>query len=68
MIIINIGEYANKLSNDIRRDNPNIPWKDVIGMRNIFAHNYIGVNFKTLWDTLNEDIPYLKEHFQLLLE
>lgn len=46
MIVINIGEYAGKLSDYIRLENNDFEWSDIIGMRNIFAHNYIGVDFE----------------------
>lgn len=67
MIVINIGEYAGKLSDYIRLENNDFEWSDIIGMRNIFAHNYIGVDFEILWKTLNNDIPLIKEFFEDIL-
>ena len=57
MLVINIGEYAGKLSDYIRLENKDFPWSDIIGMRNIFALNYLGVNFVILGNTLNNDVP-----------
>lgn len=62
MIVINIGEYSGKLSQYIRDENKYFPWSDVIGMRHRFAHNYLGVNFVILWNTLNNDIPLIKDY------
>ena len=67
MIVINIGEYANKLSSYIVEENSSFPWSDVIGMRHRFAHNYLGVNYVILWNTLNNDIPLIKEFFEDIL-
>lgn len=38
--IVVIGEAANRLSDNFRCQHPNIPWKEIIGMRNILAHQY----------------------------
>ncbi len=37
-------------------------------MRNIFAHNYMGINFIELWDTMEEDIPELQKMLERILE
>lgn len=68
MLVINIGEYAGKISEYIRLENKDFPWSDIIGMRNIFAHNYLGVNFVILWNTLNNDVPEIKEFFEDILK
>ena len=57
MLVINIGEYAGKISEYIRLENKDFPWSDIIGMRNIFALNYLGVNFVILGNTLNNGVP-----------
>lgn len=68
MLVINIGEYAGKISEYIRLEYKDFPWSDIIGMRNIFAHNYLGVNFVILWNTLNNDVPEIKEFFEDILK
>ena len=61
MAILQIGELANKLSDDFRENNPVIPWRLVIGMRNRFAHSYGSMNLSTIWQTAVESIPQLKQ-------
>jgi len=68
MVIIDLGESANKLSEDYLEKHPQVPWRDIIGMRNIFAHNYMGINFIELWDTMEEDIPELHKMLERILE
>ena len=67
MCIIQIGELANRLSEEMKEDNKNIPWRAIIGMRNFHAHDYENVNLKIVWNTLLEDIPELKQNLEKLL-
>lgn len=54
-----IGEAASKVSETCRDENDNIPWKDVIGMRNRLTHGYFDVNLDVVWETIQTDIPDL---------
>lgn len=56
-----IGEAANRLSDTTRDQAPAIPWEQIIGMRNILIHAYFGVNLDTVWATVINFIPDLKE-------
>jgi len=62
-----IGEASNNLAPKIRSNNPQVPWRDMINMRNILIHNYMGVNVKTIWDTVTEDLPELKKQITAIL-
>ena len=68
MVIIDLGESVNKLSKEYLEKHPQIPWSDIVRMRNIFAHNYMGINFIELWDTMEEDIPELQKMLERILE
>lgn len=57
--IIIIGEATKRLSTEFKNIHPHIPWKDIAGMRDILAHQYDRVNFNSLWDTVENDIPEL---------
>jgi len=52
-----IGEAANKLDKSIKHKKTDIPWKDVINMRNKMIHDYFGVDLATVWNTIKEDLP-----------
>lgn len=54
-----IGEAASRVSAETRSQNPEIPWRGVIGMRNRIVHGYEVLDVDVLWDTLNEDVPPL---------
>lgn len=56
-----IGEAANNLSDEFKNNQPKIPFRDIIDMRNLLTHEYFGVNAKIVWDTSQTDLPKLKE-------
>lgn len=56
-----IGEASNNLSEKFKRENPNMPLRDAIDMRNFLIHEYFGVDINVVWRTCKEDLPMLKE-------
>jgi len=56
-----IGEAVNNLSEKIKSDNTNIPWNEIIGMRNKIIHEYFGVDEEILWKTIKEDLPEFRK-------
>jgi len=55
-----IGEAAGKLSDEFKAQNLEIPFRDIIDMRNFLIHEYFGVDTKVVWDTCKDDLPKLK--------
>ena len=60
MCLIQIGELAGRVSEDVIRDNPSVAWRSIKAMRNIHAHDYGNIDYSIVWDTLMNDIPDLK--------
>ena len=54
-----MGEAASKVTAEYRRLHPEIPWRDIVEMRNRIAHGYFDLNLKIIWDTVQEDLPGL---------
>ena len=55
-----IGEATKRVSKELRSRNPDIPWSDMAGMRDVLIHDYIDVDLGVVWKTASEDIPNLK--------
>ncbi|MEK7574495.1 MAG: DUF86 domain-containing protein [Patescibacteria group bacterium] len=56
-----IGEAANNLSDEFKKNHSEIPFSDMTDMRNILIHEYFGVNQKIVWYTCKKDLPRLKK-------
>ena len=54
-----IGEASNRLSEHIHLENPNIPWRTIIGFRNVIVHEYFGLDDKIVWAVIQNEIPSL---------
>lgn len=54
-----IGEAASKISPTTRIEHAEIPWQDVIGMRNRLIHGYFDIDLDRVWDTVTGDVPEL---------
>src|SRR5471030_3331873 len=52
-----IGEACNALSDELKVEHPAIPWKSVIGFRNISIHEYFGINLHLVWEIAKNDLP-----------
>lgn len=55
-----IAEAAKKLPIEIRSNNPQVPWRSIIGLRNIIAHTYDEVNLEEVWSIVALHLPKTK--------
>ena len=62
-----IGEACNALSDDLKVQYTAIPWKSIIGFRNISIHEYFGVNLQLVWEIAKNDLPSLKQEMTAML-
>ena len=63
-----IGEASNHLSDELTEQNPDIPWADIVGLRNILVHQYFGIDLRQVWETAELDMPILKAKVREILQ
>ncbi len=63
-----VGESASHISDELRAQQPNLPWKKIIGMRNVLVHNYWLIEQAEFWDAVQNHIPPLIEQLLQLIE
>ncbi len=62
-----VGEAARQVSEDTRRRAAGIPWAQIVGMRNILAHDYGAVDLERVYSVVMEDLSELLEHISKLI-
>jgi uncharacterized protein with HEPN domain len=62
-----IGEAAKKLSPEFRDENPDLPVREAIGMRNLLVHEYDYINVDEVWKVVKEDLPSLIEQLERII-
>ncbi len=63
-----IGEASRNIPGDIRQKFPDIPWKRMIGLRNIAIHEYFGVDLSIIWEIISKNLPETKPKIEAMLE
>ena len=63
-----IGEAARHIPPEIKTQYRDLPWAEMLAMRNIVIHEYHGVDHKIIWQTVREDLPPLVHRLEQMLE
>ncbi len=59
MCVVQIGELVGRLSDDVKKGAPSIPWRAIKDTRNFYVHAYGSIDLPSVWETLVNDIPLL---------
>jgi len=52
-----MGEAASKVTKESRDSHPEVPWLNIVGMRNRLIHVYFDIDLDRVWDTITDDLP-----------
>ena len=61
-----IGEAVKHIPKDLKKLHPDVPWKEIAGLRDVLIHEYFGVKPDRIWKVVSQDIPELKRFIQLM--
>lgn len=62
-----IGEAVKNISRTFRDKHPTVEWNKIAGLRDKLIHHYFGVDLKTVWDVIEQDLPKLKKQILEIL-
>jgi uncharacterized protein with HEPN domain len=62
-----IGEATKNLSETLRTQYHDIPWRRIAGLRDVLIHNYMGVDLEAVWKVSQSEVPVLKERVQSII-
>jgi uncharacterized protein with HEPN domain len=60
-------ELAQRVDERYKREHPEIAWQSISGMRNVLVHDYFEVDFATVWQIVERDLPPLEQAMRLIL-
>ena len=62
-----IGEAIRNLPSELKKENSDVSWQDIMDMRNKIIHEYFGVDLELVWEVVKKDVPFLKEQVNRIL-
>lgn len=61
-----IGQAVKGVSDDTRALEPDVPWRQIAGMRDKLIHEYFGVDLNLVWDVVDRDLPEVRPALEAL--
>ncbi|MBI5279849.1 MAG: DUF86 domain-containing protein [Burkholderiales bacterium] len=52
-------ESSQRLSDSIKATEPQVPWRELVGFRNVIVHGYLGIDIEAVWLVVEKDLPPL---------
>ena len=62
-----LGEATRNVSQELREQYANVPWREMVAMRNVLAHDYFGIDVEQVWTTVEGDLPPLRGQVEAIL-
>ena len=62
-----IGGFTKRLSKPLKEQYPDIPWRNIAGLRDVLIHDYMGVDLESVWNVVEDDLPPLKKQLKIIL-
>ena len=62
-----LGEAARRVSDGFKDEHPGVPWRQIVGLRNLLAHEYGDIRDERVWQIVSGDLPALIDHLKPLV-
>jgi uncharacterized protein with HEPN domain len=63
-----MGEVVKQIPDEIRQKHPQVPWKEMAGMRDKLIHFYFGIDYYLVWRENTERLPRVKQEIEKVLQ
>ncbi|HKP76366.1 MAG TPA: DUF86 domain-containing protein [Longimicrobiaceae bacterium] len=63
-----VGEAAARIDAEFRSAHPEIPWRKIVGLRNVVTHQYDRINLEEIWTVATQDVPGVLAQLEPLLD
>lgn len=64
----NMGEASKRIPESIRKKFPQIPFRQMAGLRDVITHDYDGISYDMIWEVITKELPPIKEYFYNIVE
>jgi len=67
-LLANIGENVSKITEKLKREYPDIEWKQIKNFRNRIVHDYVGIDLAVVFEVITNDLRILKPEFEKIVK
>jgi len=63
-----LGEAASRVSEEVKQGNPEVAWREIVGLRVILAHGYLNIDQDIVGSVIDQDVPELRDQLRVIAD